>query len=115
MPRRLYLALFVSALLAPGLAACSDSSGPDEDETVTIEMRTGNVFSPASPTIDAGTTVRWINEDAVAHNTTSSTAGLWASSNLAEGGTFQRTFATAGSFPYECTIHPGMTGTITVR
>jgi plastocyanin len=25
------------------------------------------------------------------------------------------TFATAGTFPYQCTIHPGMTGTVTVQ
>lgn len=37
------------------------------------------------------------------------------SGNIASGGgQFQHTFANAGSFPYHCTIHPGMTGTVTV-
>ena len=38
------------------------------------------------------------------------------SGNLAGGGAgvYTHTFATAGTFPYECTIHGGMNGTITV-
>lgn len=27
---------------------------------------------------------------------------------------FSHTFNTPGAFPYECTVHPGMNGTITV-
>lgn len=104
----------VAAMLA--VMACSDDdpSGPDGDDVVTIEMRSGNVFSPGARTVEAGTTVRWVNEDAVAHNTTS-TQGVWTSSNLNPDQAFQHTFNTPGTFPYECTIHPGMTGTITVQ
>ncbi|HEX4936852.1 MAG TPA: hypothetical protein VFV33_26905 [Gemmatimonadaceae bacterium] len=36
------------------------------------------------------------------------------SGTLAAGVGFQHTFASAGSFPYHCTIHPSMTGTVTV-
>lgn len=31
------------------------------------------------------------------------------------GGTFAHTFATAGTFPYHCTRHSGMTGSVTVQ
>jgi plastocyanin len=95
------------------LAACSDDpSGTGND--VTIEMR-DNLFSPASRTITAGTRVRWSNTGAVVHNTTSSTAGLWASGNVNPGGQFTRDFNTAGTFQYTCTLHPGMAGTIIVQ
>ena len=30
-------------------------------------------------------------------------------------GTYARTFATAGTYAYECTVHSGMTGSVTVR
>ena len=36
------------------------------------------------------------------------------SGNIPNGGTYVHTFATAGTFPYKCTIHSGMTGSITV-
>ena len=34
---------------------------------------------------------------------------------IAPGGTFSRTFSSAGTFPYRCTLHPGMVGTVTVQ
>lgn len=102
-----------TAALALVLGGCSDSSGPDD--VVTIEMRAGNVFSPATRTVTAGTRVRWVNEDAVLHNTVSATAGLWTSANLQQGQTFERTFATVGTFAYVCTLHAGMAGTIVVE
>ena len=37
------------------------------------------------------------------------------SGQLAAGKVFQHTFASAGSFPYKCTNHPVMTGTVTVN
>jgi len=36
------------------------------------------------------------------------------SGNIGVGGTFPHPFANAGSFPYRCSIHSGMTGTVTV-
>ena len=107
-------ATLLSIVLAAAVAACgSDSSGPDDDDTVTIEMR-DNLFSPASRSVSPGTTVRWVNEGSVAHNTTGESS-LWASQNLNPGQSYERTFATAGTFEYECTLHVGMTGTITVQ
>jgi plastocyanin len=37
------------------------------------------------------------------------------SGNLANGDTYKVTFNRAGTVQYECTVHPGMTGTIVVR
>jgi plastocyanin len=37
------------------------------------------------------------------------------SGNIGPGGNFQHTFATQGTFPYHCSIHSAMTGTITVN
>ena len=37
------------------------------------------------------------------------------SGNITAGTTFSHTFNTAGSFPYHCNIHAGMTGTVVVN
>jgi plastocyanin len=40
--------------------------------------------------------------------------GSFDSGSLATDATFSQTFDAAGTFAYHCTIHPSMTGTITV-
>jgi plastocyanin len=73
----------------------------------------GTRFEPTTLAIAVGETVRWFNDDALPH-TVSATDGSWDSSNLAPGASFERTFETAGSYPYLCRYHPGMVGTIEV-
>jgi plastocyanin len=58
--------------------------------------------------------VRWLNNDNVAH-TVSSQNNVWDSGAVQPGGTYSRTFQTAGSFPYYCAYHPRMVGTIIVQ
>jgi len=64
-----------------------------------------------------GTTVTWNNSTGVTHNVTfNSVAGAPASSTNFSSGNFTATFATAGTFPYHCTIHGlSMSGTIIVQ
>jgi plastocyanin len=78
--------------------------------TVGIQAMT---FSPASLTVAAGATVTWVNNDTVTHTSTAD-GGAWDSGLITPGGSFSFTFSTAGTFPYHCNIHPGMTGTIVV-
>ncbi len=73
-----------------------------------------NFFSPASRTVTQGDTVRWTNNGSLLHTTTSNT-GIWDSGNMSNGMTFQRQFNSVGTFPYQCTIHFGMNGTIIVN
>jgi plastocyanin len=73
-----------------------------------------NFFSPSDLEIQVGDTVRWVNAaGGMSHNVTSST-GAFTGSQTASSFTFEVTFNNPGSFPYECTIHFGMSGTITV-
>ena len=74
-----------------------------------------------SLTVAVGDTLRWTNRDRQEHTTTS-TEGEWDSGTLLQafeqggvGGMFDHTFTTVGTFAYICTIHPQMTGTITVE
>ena len=68
--------------------------------------------------VPVGTKVTWINRDPFAHTTTAgvpgSLTGEWDSGSLSGGNQFSLTFSQVGSFAYFCTIHPSMTGTVTV-
>jgi plastocyanin len=70
-------------------------------------------FTPQSDTVPAGTTVTWTNSDGVDHTVTSDTS-VFDSLHIASAGTFSVLFSTVGTFHYHCSIHAGMTGTITV-
>jgi plastocyanin len=85
--------------------------------TKTVNVRESNnryAFTPAKINVKAGTTVRWKNGTDAAHTVTGK--GSWASYNkpLASGKTVSYTFKKAGTYKYYCTIHPYMTGTVTV-
>lgn len=71
-------------------------------------------FSPSATTVAPGTTVTWTWNTPVTHNVTFTNASLGASADKSSG-TYSKLFPTAGSFPYGCTLHPGMNGTITVQ
>src|ERR1700690_3659664 len=72
------------------------------------------VYNPQQTTVKAGTTVTWVNHDDIPHTVTSKT-GAFRSKALDTDDKFSFTFATPGSFPYFCALHPHMTGTIVVE
>ena len=74
----------------------------------------GMAFSPASVTTTVGTTVTWTNNDNMVHTVTADD-NSFDSGSIAVGGTFFRTFSSAGSFAYHCNIHPSMKGTVVVK
>ena len=80
------------------------------DATITI---VNFAFSPNTATINANDTVTW-NWVGSPHSSTSDTA-VWDSGIFSAPHTFSRTFTSAGTFPFHCTVHPFMTGTITVQ
>jgi plastocyanin len=102
-------------LLAPALCLALFDSPRALGADVVVKMTSNLAFNPSTSAINAGDSVTWTNISTIAHNTTSDNP-LWASPTSGLGLTFTHQFPTAGSFPYECTIHvfEGMTGTITV-
>ena len=72
---------------------------------------TNFTFTPAVLTIRAGQTVRWVNLDSVAH--TVDLSGI-VSNVLEHGDTYTQTFTAPGTYPYTCSTHPFMHGTIVV-
>jgi plastocyanin len=77
-----------------------------------------NLFTPSSVTIAAGANVTWTwQAGSDLHNVTfNSVAGAPTHISDRNTGSESRTFSTAGSFPYHCTIHGlSMSGTVTVN
>src|SRR6266404_3891307 len=64
-------------------------------------------------TINAGDTVTWTNNDSVTHEPVSDT-GAFDTGVIAPGNSASFKFASAGTYPYHCSIHPFMKGTIIV-
>ena len=99
------VAVAIGAVLGGGVALAAS-------QTVTIE---GLAYAPPSVTVSVGDTVTWTNADPQTHTATADDAS-WDAGNIAgNGGTGAVVFTTAGSFPYHCTIHPTMTGTVVVQ
>ena len=70
-------------------------------------------YQPAIIQVSAGTTVTWTNQDAVAHTVTFRNAPEH-SSLMQQGQTYRYTFATPGTYHYDCAVHPYMVGTVIV-
>lgn len=71
-------------------------------------------FSPQAMTVRVGTTVTWTNTDIFNNHTITSDANAFDSGTLTPNKTFAFTFASAGSFHYHDSLHPGMQGTVNV-
>jgi plastocyanin len=98
----------------PGPGAGGNNNDPPPANTV--DANTNDTFDPSSLTVAVGTTVTFAF-GAVGHNVTfSAVAGSPADIPGTNANTsIDRQFTTAGTFPYHCTIHAGMSGTITVQ
>jgi plastocyanin len=94
----------IGATLVVGTALAADAA-------VAIS---GFAFAPASVSVSVGDSVTWTNGDGVGHTATADDASF-DTGTIAGGGTDSVTFATAGTFAYHCSIHPAMTGTVTVQ
>ena len=91
-------------------------------------------FAPETITVAAGTTVRWVNGEAITHTITS---GAWTgvdpdtgiradetpdglfdvtlSPAGEDGDSFEYTYETPGTYPYYCDIHLGMNAVVIVE
>ena len=101
------------------VTACSSStmvanSCGSSGAAANVNATDSKVFSPSSATITHGQSVCWQNNGTAGHTVTSDD-GTSFNTTLPSGQIFVHTFSTAGSFPYHCNVHAGMTGTITVN
>lgn len=81
---------------------------------------TKSCFNPDSVTIAKGGKVTWTNTDTAAHTVTSGSptdgpSGVFDSSLIMSGNSFEFTFDESGTYTYFCMVHPWMTGSVTVN
>jgi plastocyanin len=115
--RKVLVAVAALGLLA---GACGDSKKSDDPKTTTSDAggapaavikASGTTWTPDDVSIKVGDTVEWDVDGSVVHDLKGDEGiSHKASSKFTE----THTFTKAGTFSYQCTIHPGMTGTIEV-
>jgi amicyanin len=102
---------------SPGPATTPKTQVPGSN-TITIQ---NFAFVPPAISVAPGTTVTWVNKDSVDHEIVNDASGstaegaIFKSPVIPEDGTYSFTFTSQGIYPYHCTIHPAMKGTITVQ
>jgi plastocyanin len=86
----------------------NDATGQGD---ATIEM-VDACFTATVTTVDPGTPVTFVNMDEFVHNVGGNQWGHF--DDLHEGDSFKVSFDEAGTYPFACSFHPGMTGAIVV-
>jgi len=115
----------------PEMIVVESEMEPEVREPVMVEVSTAEgsgvpgcettdeCFLPFVAEIFAGDTVVWSNDDTAAHTVTSGIPtegpdGMFDSSLLMSGTTFEFTFSESGTYDYFCIVHPWMAGQVQV-
>lgn len=112
---------------APGLARITASltaDGVTKTGTATVTalvalqnagvLAPATTFEPAIANMRPGGVVIW-SFGSVVHDVVFTTPGAPENVPAFAGGFASRTFPTSGTYSYECTLHPGMTGVVQVH
>ena len=119
------LPLLLVLLGATTLSACGDggeaTTAASGSDVATVTIRTFS-FEPDPVVVPAGSTITFINEDAIDHTVTAGTREepepeTFDGTLPGQGATFDLTLDEPGTYDYFCELHPGpgMTATITVQ
>ena len=107
------------AALAGVLAACApqkkpatvpSAAGVQADVTVAV---IDNKFEPANVEVKPGQAVRWVFSGVMEHDVVAEDGSFV--SELQASGEYLHVFEKAGDYPYDCSVHPEMTGVVSVR
>lgn len=92
--------------------ATASTSAPATSNTITIK---NFAFSPSDMTVAPGTKITVVNQDSVTHTVTATGNKAFDTGDIPAGGTTTFTApSTAGAYPFICSIHTYMAGTLTV-
>lgn len=122
-PRRHTAGAALLALTVASLAGCGDGDGGGGGQEGTRESAGATPavqikdfkFVPPDIEVNAGTTIRWTNEDDAGHTASADERGSFDTGTIKRGQTKTATLRERGTFAYICDFHPFMKGQITVR
>ncbi len=103
--------LFTALASTPCLAEEPNNAGAGPAATVSMDHST---FIPSEITVASGTTVTWVNNEAMPHTVVDLIKGF-RSKMLAKDTKFSFTFTPAGDCDYVCSIQPNMKGKVIVK
>jgi plastocyanin len=103
--------LFAALASTSGAAEDLNNAGAGPVASVSMDH---NTFIPDEITVAPGTTVTWVNKEAMPHTVVDVNRGF-RSKTLARDAAFSFTFTTAGDYTYLCSIHPNMKGKVIVK
>ena len=108
--------MILAGLISCATIACGGGSGTPTDNNPSGDIQVGNnFFQPTTFSVAPGTAVTWFwSPGGVTHNIVFDDGA--PGSGDKSSGTFARTFSTAGTYPYHCSIHGAsvMFGSVTV-
>ena len=112
------IAIVASLLLGPAAWAQTQDQGvvvvpTTEIQTIDIFLIEDGYFAPTDAVVEPGTTLMFVNHGQEQHTVTSDD-GQIDSGVLEPGDSFLTTVEGSGSLTYHCTLHPEMTGSVTV-
>lgn len=122
LARRSALAVSVIAVAVVGLVSATSSPPTEATRATVAAAPTAEVlidagsqtFDSAEVEVPAGTTIEWRNAGSTTHHLVRHLGGATVVEDLAPGSSESATFADPGTYEFWCTIHPEMTGTVTV-
>lgn len=85
------------------------AAGTPADVDATVS---GNTWGPVSAAV--GDVISWTNADSVPHKVGLDDGSCTMSANITGGAPQSLVFTAAGSYPFHCTIHSSMKGTIVI-
>ena len=98
------LAATAAVLLSLGAAAAKTH----------VVVGRGVAWDPKTLQVARGDVIEWKNADVVPHNVRQDKHLFW-SKDLPPGTSFRWKATKRGTWPYKCTLHPEMTGVVTVK
>lgn len=102
-------------LLALALAACIPKSAPTVENGATVIIQ-NFAYTPNEIKIKAGQTVNFTNKDLVGHSLTSDDGTSFNTNVIGQNQSAAFTApAKPGNYPFHCTPHPGIKGTLVVE
>ena len=121
--RHLTLSLGLIAPAAIAIAGCGGSSSaatakkspPAASGAASAIAISNFAFEPHTLTVSKGTRITVTNNDGTTHTATADDGHPFDTGDIGPGSTATVTLSTAGTYTYDCSIHPYMHGTIIVR